>query len=201
MGERYYWADVLTELRHALIRVEDSTRQRLRVDAGVWIEQFTSRVPHEGDVAGVTDPGVAAAGAAAAMPSSGSSMENEMFRRRYGLPPVAGAPPPVPPPPVPEGGAPAPDGGAAAAPAKPVDTNEISSITITFRAVSLTAVSGQPEANKETAYAVLAEIRNSPPFDPNPQETRFVTDPGPDESPGTFKFQLVAKLKRPLKIF
>jgi type IV pilus assembly protein PilM len=200
IDERYYWADVLRELRHALIRVEDSTRQRLRIDAGVWIEQFSSRAPHEGEVvAASTDPGVLAAMAAPPTPIGGSAAD-ERFRARYGLPPLGAPSTPPPPPPTPEGGTPA-DGGAAAAPAKPTDTNEISSITITFRAVSLTAVSGQPEANKETAYAVLAEIRNSPPFDPNPQETRFVTDPGPDEPPGTFKFQLVAKLKRPLKIF
>jgi hypothetical protein len=185
-------------LRRVLVRVEDSTRQRLRTDAGVWIEKFTSLAPREGEaVAGTTpfvDPGVAAASG----PTPGLSMaENEMFRRRYGLPTPGTPPAPAP---VPEGGAPSPDG-TAAAPKKPADTNEISTITITFRAVSLTAVSGQPEANKETAYAVLSEIRGSPPFDPNPQETRFVTDPTPDEPPGTFTFTLVAKLKRPLKIF
>src|SRR5215510_11552684 len=39
LDERYYWADVLRELRQALVRVEDSTRQRLRTDAGVWVEK------------------------------------------------------------------------------------------------------------------------------------------------------------------
>jgi type IV pilus assembly protein PilM len=189
MDERYYWADVLGELRRVLIRVEDSTRQRLRTDAGVWIEKFTSLPPREGEVAATEQAAPVAPGG-----SGMSAAESEMFRRRYGLP-AAGAP--ATPAPVAEGGAPAADG----TPKKPADTNEISSITITFRAVSLTAVSGQPEANKETAYAVLSEIRNSAPFDPNPQETKFVTDPSADEPPGTFNFTLVAKLKRPLKIF
>src|SRR5262249_18216088 len=143
LDERYYWADVLGELRQALIRVEDSTRQRLRTDAGVWVEKFTSLAPREGELTAAD----AAAGVPAPVPMVNTE-QNEAFRRRYGLGPV-GAPPA--PPPSPEG-TPA-DG----APKKPADTNEISSITITFRAVSLTQVSGQPEANKETAYAVLAE--------------------------------------------
>src|SRR5262245_59083900 len=38
--DRYYWADVLEELRRILIRVEATTKQRLGSDTGVWIEQF-----------------------------------------------------------------------------------------------------------------------------------------------------------------
>ena len=47
MGERYYWGDVLAELRRALIRSEDEikknlSKQRPGVEAGVWIEQMTT---------------------------------------------------------------------------------------------------------------------------------------------------------------
>src|SRR5438067_2117277 len=42
MSDRYYWADVLSELRRVVMRVEEVTRGKLRVDTGVWIEQFTS---------------------------------------------------------------------------------------------------------------------------------------------------------------
>jgi hypothetical protein len=47
MEERYYWADVLTQLRAALIRSEEDTRKKLsaqkpNVEAGIWIEQMTT---------------------------------------------------------------------------------------------------------------------------------------------------------------
>ena len=51
MGDRYYWADVLSELRQVLIRVEQTTKSKLRTDAGVWIEQLITAAPRteEGD--------------------------------------------------------------------------------------------------------------------------------------------------------
>src|SRR5437763_638241 len=42
MNDRYYWADVLSELRQVLIRVEAVTKGKLRADTGVWVEQFTT---------------------------------------------------------------------------------------------------------------------------------------------------------------
>jgi hypothetical protein len=46
MEERYYWGDVLTELRRVLIRSEDDVKKKLSaeragVEAGIWIEQLT----------------------------------------------------------------------------------------------------------------------------------------------------------------
>ena len=46
MEERYYWGDVLAELRRVLIRYEDDIKKKLSairpgVEAGVWIEQLT----------------------------------------------------------------------------------------------------------------------------------------------------------------
>jgi type IV pilus assembly protein PilM len=191
LNERYYWADVLSELRLALIRVEESTKARLRTDAGVWIEQFTSATPRSDteQTPGGERPMTVGGGV------NPNPAEDELFRRRYGLEPratPAAAAEPAP-------ASAAPDGSTAASP-KPVNTNEISSVTIIFRAVSLTTVSGQPEANKETAYAVLEQIRQSPPFDSNPQETKFSVDPSGDEPPGTFTFSVVARLKHPLKL-
>jgi hypothetical protein len=71
-------------------------------------------------------------------------------------------------------------------------------MTITFRAVSWKTLF--PEANKETAYNVLNELRASPLFDADPQATHFVGDVSEEEAPGTFTFQIAAKLKRPLKL-
>src|SRR5205807_5019391 len=45
MDDRYYWADVLSELRRVLIRVEDQTKGRLHNDTGVWIEKFDAAGP------------------------------------------------------------------------------------------------------------------------------------------------------------
>ncbi len=47
MESRYYWGDVLTELRGALIRSEGDIKKKLSVqkpgvEAGIWIEQFSS---------------------------------------------------------------------------------------------------------------------------------------------------------------
>ena len=47
MEERYYWGDVLTELRGALIHSEDDIRKKLSaqkpgLEAGIWIEQLSA---------------------------------------------------------------------------------------------------------------------------------------------------------------
>src|SRR5499427_8865327 len=40
LDDRYYWADVLSEIRNVLIRVEDATHRRFGTDTGVWVEQM-----------------------------------------------------------------------------------------------------------------------------------------------------------------
>jgi type IV pilus assembly protein PilM len=50
MEHRYYWGDVLAELRRVLIRAEDSTKKKLsvikpNVEAGIWIEQLSFGAP------------------------------------------------------------------------------------------------------------------------------------------------------------
>jgi len=47
MEDRYYWGDVLAQLRGALIRSEDDIKKKLSVqkpsvEAGIWIEQLSS---------------------------------------------------------------------------------------------------------------------------------------------------------------
>ena len=79
---------------------------------------------------------------------------------------------------------------------KKAGPNEVASITITFRAVSLNSVSS--EGNKEIVYSMLNEIRTSPLFDPE------YTDPSggisAEETPGTFTFGFTVGLKRPFKL-
>jgi len=193
VGYRYFWADVLSEFRRVTMRAEAGMKAKLRTDTGIWIEKFTSAAPRlETELASAGDS------ATAANPAQ-NMMMMEAFRRRYGLSP-AGMPgmPGMP------GGAP---GGAAGAtdasgeqPKKPKgDSNEVASITITFRAISLTSV--QPDANTAIAYAVLDEIKNDPFFDPDKDETKFTSgEIGKEEPPGTFTFDVTVRLKRPLKL-
>jgi hypothetical protein len=72
-------------------------------------------------------------------------------------------------------------------------------VTLTFRAVSLKDVSGQADADKGVAYAVLEELKSSPLFDPDPQETKTDSEVTYEED-GTFTFRIIARLRSPLKL-
>ncbi len=189
MGDRYYWVDVLTQLRQCLIRVESDMKTKLRTDTGIWIEQFITVTPSEGALAtaDTTAPTQPAITGGFTDPTA-----ERAFRERYGLIPRSAETPSGAPP-----GAPAPDAGAAAA-HKKGGTNEIDSIKITFRAISLKNIDAS--ANKDIVYSVLNEIRNNPLFDADAAATH---DDGPlseDEAPGTFTFPVVVGLKHPLKL-
>ena len=47
--ERYYWADVLTELHRILVQVESDTGDKLHAPTGVWIEKFMTYQPQASD--------------------------------------------------------------------------------------------------------------------------------------------------------
>jgi type IV pilus assembly protein PilM len=188
MGERYYWADVLTELRGIMAKVEGSMKSKLRTDTGIWIEQFVTAAPRA-DVDLNAGGGDAAAPAQPSMDAQRAAAE-EAFRKRYGLirstrpaEPAATETPTL------DTGTPARK--------KKAGPGEVASITITFRAVSLTSIS--PEANKEVVYSMLNEIKSSPLFDPD------WTDPdgkglGSEEPPGSFTFGITVGLKHPFKL-
>ncbi len=89
--------------------------------------------------------------------------------------------------------------GGAGAPGGKGDTNEISTLTITFRAVSLSEASGQAAADSDIAFAVLQELQNNPLFEPDPQ-THPDGSLTPDSATGTFTFRVIARLKKPLKL-
>jgi hypothetical protein len=196
VDERYYWADVMSELRNVLVKVESEMKGKLRTDTGIWIEQFLTaeRRPEEVADAGAAAPEQSMAEARAAAQAA--------FMRRYGL--------------IMRGGVrvaasePAPSGGgeqntAATTGAdatgtvrrKKAEANEVASFTLTLRAVSLSSVS--PEANKEIVYSVLKEVKSSPLFDPDYTDSDG-KGIGAEEAPGTFTFGLVVGLKHPLKL-
>jgi type IV pilus assembly protein PilM len=189
MDERYYWAQVMSELRGVLVKVEDRMKTDMGAYTGVWIENFKTAEPRAdadlGVAGGESTPASEYAARAAAMAA---------FRKRYGLDRT----------PAPAAAAPAADitastdTSAAKTSKKKGNTNDVSSITITFRAVSLENV--KAGANKEIVYAVLGGITSNPLFDPDPAETKDTGNVGPVEDPGTFTFKLIVGLKRPLSL-
>jgi hypothetical protein len=223
MEQRYFWADILKDMRQGLVRVEEATRRRLGADVGVWIEQFNTDAPHRS--AGYYPGGTPMPGMPTLMPGEyppemgmpGKGMDPEMmaaYRERYGVemagPPMAEAPPmpmaeapPWDPSQQPVPGAEALPGmegipgmeGVPAAPAR--NTNEVATVKLLFRAINLTPVA--PAANTELAFAVLRELQASPHADP--AETQFEGNLNPDDQTGTFTFGIQFKLKRPLKIY
>src|SRR6266513_115503 len=114
MEQRFYWADVLGELRRTLMQAEAVRKQAMGIENGVWIESFTSATP-----------GLTASPTSEAEPESSPSAfyYNRLMMERYGLIP-RGAPLP-------------PEGESAPTtpkPATPTSTNEISVITMKCRA-------------------------------------------------------------------
>jgi type IV pilus assembly protein PilM len=187
MDERYYWADVFSELRRIMIKVEGDMKAKLRTDSGIWIEQFVSAAPR-GDVDLTAQPGEPVQDKSEAERRAAA---DEMFRKRYGLTrsAVKAAETPSEQATVDATGTPARK--------KKAGPNEVASITITFKAVGLNSVSS--EANKEIVYSMLNEIKSSPLFDPD------WTDPdgkgiGAEEPPGTFTFGITVGLKKPFKL-
>jgi hypothetical protein len=91
---------------------------------------------------------------------------------------------------------------------KPVE-HVVDKLNITFRAVGLNRVSS--DADQELAFNVLNEMRSSPYFDATntygvgeiSREVPLSEPPVKSEgleTPGTFSFKIVAKLKRPLTL-
>ncbi|MBI3850115.1 MAG: type IV pilus assembly protein PilM [Verrucomicrobia bacterium] len=197
---RYHWATVLTEVRQVLMKVEATTKQRLRTDTGVWIERIAVGKPEE---QGLMTESPAEAGMAGPMGMPGMNPEQRrLFEQRYGLRPKL-PPSDVPAPDQPAAEAPPADGGQPAAPigAKPKkgkgETNELAVATLTFRAVNLNSV--DPAANTEIAGEVLKELRASDLFDPD--GTKIDKNLVLDETTGlTFSFGISLKIKRPLEL-
>ncbi|HEU0039457.1 MAG TPA: type IV pilus assembly protein PilM, partial [Verrucomicrobiae bacterium] len=138
MEDRYYWAEILKELRLVLIRAEDVAKKKLGTDTGIWIEKMESMTPATSAEADASAPPQVRP-----MYERGPMTPEQIaFAKRYGLPeggryaPQAPPPPPAevapaPPPPVapPEGGAPGAVPGTTL-PAAPGATNEIAKVTL-----------------------------------------------------------------------
>lgn len=173
MSDRYYWADVLTELHTILIQVEAASKVSLHTDTGVWIEKFITSPEETNTSNPFPNSGPYRRGPAPPLgPRMGSG--------RRDLGPGAAPPPPT----------------AAPLVAGKASTNQIDSVTMLCRGVDLTSSSGIPSANTDIAFALERALKASPLFDP---ATSLAGETVPDPATGTFSFGIKLKLKRPLK--
>ena len=180
LQNRYYWADVLTELHSIFIQVEATSKTSLKTDVGVWIERFVSASGEDAS-GGTSGPFPNNPGP----PGGGPPPNDPRSMRRMAM---AGGPPPE----------------AAAAPAPPprragqASTNVIETVTMVCRGVDLSGTS--PSANTDIEFALQAALLASPMFDPNPTNTGLVGDNTLDPTTGTFVFGVKLKLKQPIKV-
>jgi hypothetical protein len=187
MEQRFFWPDVLAELRRLLMQAEANRKQAMAgVENGVWIESFTSQTP-----------GLTAAPEQEQEQQQGTFSSQQQFyyklmMERYHILPPGAAPQAQPT----EGG----ETTATATPAAaktPASTNEIAVITVKCRGLNLKKFS--PTANNDLAYAVEKELQESPLFDR--KETKLSGDiESVDETAVTFSFGVTLKLKHPMKL-
>jgi type IV pilus assembly protein PilM len=187
---RYYWADMLQDLQHMLIRVEETTKRKLNGnDVGVWIEQFNA---WPSSTTPAATPQATFSPVAPQISDQAPTLESMRRARMARMAPggIGGPPPGMAGPPVGFGGGPL----ATSLPGTGVD--EVTSVMLTFRAVSLKSVDAS--ADPGIAFAVLDQIKTNPLFDA--KETRFSSEIIPDETSGTFTFGVNAVLKKPFKL-
>jgi len=177
MADRYYWGDLLGELRSALIRSEEDLRKKLSaqkpgVDVGIWIEKMDS-------VAGAANADSTPGPAAPRMfPGMGPGRDPRYSDPRY----MRMAPPPPP-----------------VAQAVPVVAGaSTNGITLLCRAVSLKLTVDPSANNKDIAYVVRDQIAASPLVNPDANATLLVGDISPDDANGTFTFTLSVTPAKPL---
>jgi type IV pilus assembly protein PilM len=213
--DRYYFADILSELRQVLIRVEAATKTRLGAETGVWIEEINSLR------AASTLTGAEGFGPPAAerpnFETGPLTPEQEAFRKRYGLE-TPGAPQPMLPaaelpaaPPGMESGVPGyPDPGMPYDPnavpgdpnavaGTPANPNEIATLNLVFRAVTLRKIVPSTSLpDTDIVFAVDNELKNHPLFDA--ERTKLDGQILTDDTSGTFTFGVTLALKRPIKL-
>jgi type IV pilus assembly protein PilM len=173
MEQRYYWGDILQEMRSALIRSEADIKKKLSaqrpgVEAGVWIETLTT-APNLG-------------GANAPQNSADPYPPNVPNPYMRGYPQPTSSPQSPPP-------------DQTAATTGTVGSTNV--ITLVCRAVNLTGV--DPSANSEIAFEVERELKSATNYF-DPKTTSLTTPIVTDEASGTFTFGLTVGLVNPLQL-
>jgi hypothetical protein len=192
---RYFWADVMTELRRVLIRTEQLSQQKFKTECGIWIEQFQTLAPGAVDSSQMAVPAnpllgpIPIPGVGPMIPESDNPYAAAARRHQAELALAQQQPAPVDP-----TGQPAAITLDLASP----ETNQISAIRIVVRAVDVSSVNS--EANPQTLMGILeSELQSSPMFDTN--GTRVVSAVMPDDPAHyTYSFTVQLLLLRPLKL-
>lgn len=179
LAERAQWAEILREVREALIRTEEITKNEFGTDTGVWVEKIAAYNPVTGG-----DPNLLG-GAAPGMPAGYPAMNPEMMEYRRPIPrglreEDTYAPPPVP--------GVAPDAAA---------TNS-GTVKLECRAVNMREFNAA--ANQRIVFELHKQLAstNSPLVDA--EATRLDPEIVEDPNTGTFSFGITLALKRPLKL-
>ncbi|MBM3836455.1 MAG: type IV pilus assembly protein PilM [Verrucomicrobia bacterium] len=183
LKQRFYWPDLLTELRSILISVE---KERTRgQDVGIWIERFATNAP------GTT--------LATSQASEEGDSRSYLFKmdpkllERYGLIRPGMLRPSSEQPAESTEGAPAEGGDGTTT----KSTNQVGIVYVTFRAVDLTR-GGNPAANGDVIFAVENAIQGSSLLDK--EGTKLHGDKSDvDDTTSTFTFGMTLKLKQPIK--
>jgi len=184
--DKFYWVDLLGELRRIFLETERKFKQQKGMEAGVWIEKFNAGKPPAGFEATTTEE-----------EERPKMFWDERMARRYGLKMMPGMQS--------SGGLTEGGGGgggedttkAKAAPS----TNQIDQINLTCRGVNLNNFS--PTANTELAFTLERELKASTNyFVSGTNETTQLTGKMVDDAnaTNTFTFEVTLKLKRPIKL-
>jgi type IV pilus assembly protein PilM len=179
-AQRFFWADLLTELRQVLANTEAIRKAEMNgVDNGIWIEGFSSANPNL-QTAGTTGSIDLYEEEEEDDPYSGMDEETKrLMIERYGLESV---------------------GGSAATTTTTTTTttaatNQVDLFNVTCRAVSLKNL--DPTANDRLAYVLQGQLQSSEMFDP---EGTKLAGPISEIDELTFSFGVTLKLKNPLKL-
>lgn len=179
MTHRFYWADLLTDLRRALETTESVTSKG-GIRTGIWIEAMRPDLPEEPALE--EEP---------PRPSFDPRLWKRYFGKLSGLSPdwesVAGqeAPARI----GPARSATGPDARA---------TNKVTTVQLTCRAVSWNRVS--PTADTELAYAFLKELQASPFSADGADGTCLTGTMRRDDKTGTFSFDAKLVLNDPIEL-
>jgi type IV pilus assembly protein PilM len=188
MEARDFWANVLVQLRLALIRSERISQQKLHTDTGIWVEQFLTMTPRSEVTTLPSGPGPAPAPTPAFAPEVD---EPGNLGYNANLPPGAPSAPAAP--------TPEPTQTPSITSATPTVPEEIWYITLRLRSVNLQGIQGvDPAANSTIYYTTETELKDCPLFDT--KGTQLQPQIVNDESTGTFAFGIVVQLKRPMKL-
>jgi hypothetical protein len=181
---RFYWIQLLVELRSILMRVEADQKLALKTpenggtntDVGVWVESFSPVLPNGSPWAGGTENVFSSksGGEGGRNPRNPRSNLNRPGGMRQQNRPTT----------------PGPTGGAAA------NANDISAISLTCRAVTRQNVS--PSANSDLAYTLQRQMTNSTFFKDAKFEAETLTVDGSNTN--TFTFSLTVTLAKPFKL-